>query len=767
MASARTKTGTNGHRRRSKTELSRLLSNAKARKRIPEGLMAVGDLATPTDSAPKEESLIDTERIVIARRARYNPLRTLTPELLTVHLEAFRMGYLWQFALDADAMRRRDLILCGAALKREKAISRHGFDIVTDEDSLEAKKHAAALKYFYTNARATDALDQNVKGGYSLLIRQMMRAVGFQFQVHEIIWKPEVDVISVTDEVKQADGSYSTEEVARMDGITAEFRAVPLWFFECITGKLRYLRQFGELYGQPMEEGGWLVTASDIALMEPSAVAYMYKNLTLKDWLSLSERWGDPKVYGVTDGKPNSPQWNAMADAIKNIAEEYAAVVGKGGEIKTLDGGSATGAGESIYEKLVNQMDRYITTLWRGGDLSTISHQGGGEGQGASLQGGESDILEVDDCDFIEETLHSQVDHWVIRYLFGEGVTPKAHIVIARPERKDTKLDLEVDTFITTGGGKQKLKTVAERYGREVTNPDEDFGVKAPTPEPKPAAETLTPEEIEAAVREARTGAPAKEEKPEEKEEEVTTLASSMEDDKLLAEYANAVDADLYAPVREKYGDLLARLKAVTELSNDAEMQAALDKLKPELKAMQADLPKMLPRNPLAAGVLRKAITQAFVRGATQEPVGHVAHLKRSFQPLKNSADLPVSCKAIILDDQHRVLLLKDANSDYWDLPGGHMKDGEKITDALIREVKEETGLTVTDAALHKTLNLELGSNSTPTSCVFFNASSTPDAVVVSKEHLAHAWVAASDLAKYNLGAFAGVLAGLKEVATV
>jgi phage gp29-like protein len=154
-------------------------------------------------------------------------------------LEAFHAGYLGAAARTWDTQERRNIYLGNVASKRKKSVARLPWEIKQTEDSREAKRQAEVLTAFYNSIRVTSVLEQNERGGLSLLIRQMMDAVGKKFAVHEIVWSPTPQ------------------------GLNAEFRFCPLWWFENITGKLRYLPQDFMIDGEEMLEGEWLVTVGE------------------------------------------------------------------------------------------------------------------------------------------------------------------------------------------------------------------------------------------------------------------------------------------------------------------------------------------------------------------------------------------------------------------------------------------------------------------------------------------------------------------------
>lgn len=73
---------------------------------------------------------------------------------------------------------------------------------------------------------------------------------------------------------------------------------------------------------------------------------------------------------------------------------------------------------------------------------------------------------------------------------------------------------------------------------------------------------------------------------------------------------------------------------------------------------------------------------------------------------------LKAGVAVIILNEKNEVLLQKRKDVGLWGIPSGHIEIGETVSDAAIREVKEETNLDVTIKKL-------IGVYSDPTSQVF------------------------------------------------
>lgn len=57
--------------------------------------------------------------------------------------------------------------------------------------------------------------------------------------------------------------------------------------------------------------------------------------------------------------------------------------------------------------------------------------------------------------------------------------------------------------------------------------------------------------------------------------------------------------------------------------------------------------------------------------------------------------DIRAGVAIVILDEKERVLLQKRVDVGLWGIPSGHVEVGETVSEAAIREVKEETNLDI------------------------------------------------------------------------
>jgi hypothetical protein len=240
-----------------------------------------------------------------------------------------------------------DDLVKAVAGKRKKNIARNGFEIVTfpkkGTDGYEqALKQKEVLEHFYDQIVVTHAIDANERGGFKLLVRQMMDAIGKKYAVHEIIWQPSPN------------------------GLSAELRFVPLWFFENTKGRLRFLTSPYANEGVELKEGAWLVTTGD-GIMKACAVAWMRKNLALGDWSDYSGSYGKPGIIASTSAARGSTQFTEMETALGDFLLTKNIVLNAMENVKVVDMASAN----PPFDPLVERMDRLISALWRGSDLST------------------------------------------------------------------------------------------------------------------------------------------------------------------------------------------------------------------------------------------------------------------------------------------------------------------------------------------------------------------------------------------------------------
>ncbi len=392
---------------------------------------------------------LSSQRVRRHLAARFSPLRGLTPQQLSAHLDQFARGRLRPLALVMETLEQRDDMIAAVSRKTKQSVARQGYEVLTHPhepaQAALAERQQAVLQDFFAQLETTHALETDERGGFALLVRQMMDAVGKRYAVHQVEWIPTPDTLR------------------------ARFWFTPLQFFEATTGRLRFLD--GDDFsltaqGRELDPRDWLVTTGP-GLMIPTCVAWMYKHLPLQDWLTYCEKFGLPGVFARTDAQAGSPGWHATAEAVAALANDWTAVFDRTTDVQLLE---ARGGGELPFGPMVERMDRAIAALWRGSDLATLSGQ---NQTGASVQHDEAEILENDFAAMISETLNTRISRQVLEWHFGPETPCLAFVQLKTAPRKTTELDLRIDQFLLAHGIPLPARQALKRYGRQPAQPCE------------------------------------------------------------------------------------------------------------------------------------------------------------------------------------------------------------------------------------------------------------------------------------------------------
>ena len=523
-------------------------------------------------------------RAEISNRMRYNALYMLDPDVLVRHLSAFAAGDIAGLEHVIEDFENRDDKMKIGAFKMASAVASKPWEVRIakgEEDNERARLHKEVLTRFWNRIEVTDAFCRNRKGGVRLLVKQMMSAESRVYAVHDLVWN------------------------VRGDGeLTATFTQIPAWCFENRTGELRYLREPGAYTGEPMRAGEWLVTVGE-GVGVTAAILAMSKRLSWNDWLLFSEKCGMPLILGNTGAKENSPAWNALLSAIAAIAPKTGILTDLNSKMQAVQIGGSSG--QATYKDLVETVDRAISALYRGGDLATMSSTQG-EGTGSDAQDGESELMDGDGCAMVSETLHNQIDRFVIRFTCGD-FEPLAGIVINPPaETTDIDREIKIDNHLAALGVKLSKADALQRYGRTEAESDDD-ALQPPPNGPQnglPGGFGGLPNERTPAtpLQTALQGVA----KREEGSGRITTPESG-----------DAPQRAILAAFAKDTSKAAEAVKALLAEEDPSRLKALSSKL-------LADLPSLIPDDPALAAVIADAMAAEFGSPDAPAPSGALAN---------------------------------------------------------------------------------------------------------------------------------------------
>ena len=538
----------------------------------------------------RKPAALNRGTVWMEQQMKGNPLWGANPDRLVSAVTAWDAGYIAELARIVAAYEMHDDVAKTGVRKRDAAVARCEHSILIEEGfekDPRAQRHKEILTRFWATVRATSAFNRAERGGIRLLKKQMMSAQSIGWSCHNIVWD-----------------THDPSE------IKAQFIHLPMWHFENATGELRFKRLATDIYGVPMADGEWLVHTGD-AIGPAVALACCTKRLSLQDWMLFSERAATPGILGKTSAAPGTDAWNKMTEMLQNWGRAWVSLVDRDSEVTTV----SLNTGEPPMVRLVERMDRAIAALYRGADLSTISK---GEGLGASLQGEESDMLEIDDCISLSESLHEQVDRYVIRYMTGDA-EPLAYIWIEPVSKPNIEAEIAVDNHLMSAGVKLSKRDMLQRYGRAAADPGDpddatelqaglnglETGFNAPLSGARGLANAKTPFKNRGkAFKNARSDLDGQRGGFPSARSEGPSRASGAGDEKgreLLA----ALSRDM-APAADEIRRFLELLES------GATDEAAKEKA----AALMRAIPDMLPDDPEGAAVIADAMAEAYAQAA-------------------------------------------------------------------------------------------------------------------------------------------------------
>jgi 8-oxo-dGTP diphosphatase len=103
-----------------------------------------------------------------------------------------------------------------------------------------------------------------------------------------------------------------------------------------------------------------------------------------------------------------------------------------------------------------------------------------------------------------------------------------------------------------------------------------------------------------------------------------------------------------------------------------------------------------------------------------------------------------ISVYALVRNEKGEFLLLRRSENSHtnpgkWDLPGGKVNPDETLKEAVVREVEEETGISIYPGEIAGEVNFELPEKRVI--AIVFNGGYVISEVKLSYEHIEYAWI--------------------------
>jgi len=387
------------------------------------------------------------------------PSERLTPyKLGTIFREADQGNIFRQMEL-FEEMEQKDTHLISIMQTRKLSVSGLEWEVTAASQSTQDQEIAADVKEMIEGLENFDEA-----------LHHLMDAAGKGFSVLEIMW--------------ELGNKWTIVELK--EKLQRRFTYFNMNFQEDILPLPRVLTPEQPVYGEELPSYKFVVhtykakcgTVPRSALFRPIAWMYLFKNYSIKDWITFLEAYGMPMRIGKYDPATSKEDKDALIKAVTMLGSDAAAVISNKTAIEIVESVKGTQNADA-FKAFADYANEEMAKAILG---QTLTSGTGSKGGGHSLALGKvhdqvrSDIKKAD-AKALSRTVKNQIIAGYVGYNYGFD-KPLPNFKLMADDPKDQVETVKVDGQLQKMGWPITKKYISETYGR---------------PEPEAGDEVLVP----------------------------------------------------------------------------------------------------------------------------------------------------------------------------------------------------------------------------------------------------------------------------------
>jgi len=377
------------------------------------------------------------------------PSRGLTPRKLAAIFTAANEGDIYSQMELFEEMEEKDTHLLSCVGTRKLAVARLDWRLRPASDQAADKKLA-------------EEITERIKGIFNFrqLMLDALDAIGKGFSAVELTWKvgPNGADVERGDWVHQRCFAFG-------EGRRLQLRDESGSDLHDLVPRKFIVHQYQAKSGHPARGGIYRV----------AAWAYLFRNYTIKDWLTFAEVYGMPMRIGKYDPSASKEDKDALKTAVQMLGTDAAGVISKATEIdlvKAIDGGK----GGDVYNLLYQSMGREISKAILGQTLTVDTSGSTGTYSAGKVHDEVRDDLRDADAEALADTLQRDLVVPLVGFNHGWDAAehaPQFELVIEEPEDLKDASDW-LSKLVKDVGVKVPVKWLHEKFGVPIPKDGED-----------------------------------------------------------------------------------------------------------------------------------------------------------------------------------------------------------------------------------------------------------------------------------------------------